>query len=133
MKVPALLLCLGLMTASAGRAAETNLVANGSFEESRVKAGVPDDWSAAGGRAVKQELTLDTGRDGKRCARLVCSGSQFVAIAWCEEDRGRPLKLGPQVTAYDIMGNEIPREGAAWSESPVYLIGPTLDGIIGLL
>jgi hypothetical protein len=73
MKVPALLLCLGLTAASAGRAAEPNLVANGSFEQSRVKAGVPDDWSVAGGRAVQQELTLDTGRNGKRCARLVCS------------------------------------------------------------
>jgi hypothetical protein len=61
------------LTATAGLAAEANLVANGSFEDSRGKAGVPDDWSAAGGRSVQQELTLDTGRDGRRCARLVCS------------------------------------------------------------
>jgi hypothetical protein len=52
---------------------EANLVANGSFEESRVKPGVPDGWSVSGNRSIKQQVTLDTGRDGKRCGKLECS------------------------------------------------------------
>jgi hypothetical protein len=54
-------------------AAETNLVANGSFEQSQSKPGVPDDWSSAGNPAIQQQLTLDTGRDGQRCAKLACT------------------------------------------------------------
>jgi hypothetical protein len=52
--------------------AETNLVANGSFEQSQVRTGLPEDWSSAGNPAIKQQLTLDTGRDGQRCAKLDC-------------------------------------------------------------
>ncbi len=55
------------------QAAETNLVANGSFELGRRKPGAPDEWAAAGHASVLQQLTLDTGRDGKRCAKLACS------------------------------------------------------------
>jgi hypothetical protein len=71
-----LFLLLVLVAVPVGRAAETNLVANGSFEESRNRPGLPDDWAASGNRAVKQQLVLDTGRDGKRCARLVCAEFQ---------------------------------------------------------
>jgi hypothetical protein len=53
--------------------AETNLVANGSFEQSLRRPGVPDDWSFAGNAAVHQRLSQDTGRDGKRCAKLECT------------------------------------------------------------
>jgi hypothetical protein len=55
---------------------ETNLVANGSFERSRQRAGTPDDWSTAGNPAVQQRLALDAGRDGRPCAKLVCSEFQ---------------------------------------------------------
>jgi uncharacterized protein YaiE (UPF0345 family) len=74
MKRTAVLALLLLNAAALGRAAETNLVANGSFERSFIKAGAPDEWSAAGNRAIRQQLTLDTGRDGQRCAKLACTG-----------------------------------------------------------
>src|ERR1044071_1450206 len=55
------------------RAAPTNLVANGSFESAQGNSQIPDWWSAAGNRSVKQTLQLDTGPDGNRCARLECA------------------------------------------------------------
>ncbi|MGC8886885.1 MAG: carbohydrate binding domain-containing protein [Verrucomicrobiia bacterium] len=59
-----------LLFAAIAHSAE-NLVYNGSFEI--VKDGnVPDGWSAAGNAAVKQKLSTDIGRDGKRCAKLEC-------------------------------------------------------------
>jgi hypothetical protein len=51
----------------------TNLVANGSFESGGLTPGAPDFWAAAGDRAIKQQLRLDTGRDGRRCAKLECT------------------------------------------------------------
>ncbi|HVM46739.1 MAG TPA: hypothetical protein VMU04_01880 [Candidatus Acidoferrum sp.] len=51
----------------------TNLVANGSFELSQRRQGLPDFWECAGNPAVHQALTLDGGRDGQRCARLQCT------------------------------------------------------------
>jgi len=72
-KRAAFLAFLVLNAATLGHAAETNLVANGSFEQSQSKAGVPDDWSSAGNQAIHQQLTLDTGRDGQRCAKLACT------------------------------------------------------------
>jgi hypothetical protein len=68
-----LLTFLVLNAAALGYAAETNLVANGSFEQSQIKPGVPDDWSSVGNPAIQQQLTQDTGRDGKRCAKLACT------------------------------------------------------------
>ena len=50
-----------------------NLVANGSFELDSAGRGVPDGWAAAGADDVKQRLLTDTGRDGHRCAKLVCT------------------------------------------------------------
>jgi hypothetical protein len=64
---------LALIAAAPCQAAETNLVANGFFQRSQTQPGVPDDWSSAGNPAVKQQLVLDTGRDGKSCARLSCT------------------------------------------------------------
>lgn len=67
-------LFLTLGVGAFGRAAdEANLVANGSFEESRQKPGVPDDWSVSGNRPIQQQVTLDTGRDGRRCGKLECT------------------------------------------------------------
>jgi len=64
---------LVLNAATLGHAAETSLVANGSFEQSQTKVGAPDEWSCTGNPAVQQRLTLETGRDGKRCAKLACT------------------------------------------------------------
>ena len=48
----------------------TNLVANGSFELAQLNPALPDYWSAPGRPKVKERISLDVGRDGKRCARL---------------------------------------------------------------
>jgi len=90
-KRTAFLAFLVMNAAALGHAAGTNLVANGSFEQSQSKAGVPDDWSSAGNRAIHQQLTLDTGRDGKRCAKLACTefngdGPDFHAMI-CQTGR----------------------------------------------
>jgi hypothetical protein len=73
MKRTGFLVFLVLNAAALGYAAGTNLVANGSFEQSQRQAGAPDDWSSVGNQAIHQQLTLDTGRDGKRCAKLACT------------------------------------------------------------
>src|ERR1039458_5720483 len=91
MKRTAILAFLVLNAAALGHAAETNLVANGSFEQSQRKAGVPDDWSSAGNPAIHQQLTLDAGRDGQRCAKLACTefngdGPDFHAMI-CQTGR----------------------------------------------
>jgi len=64
---------LALIAAAPCQAAETNLVANGSFQRSQTQPGVPDDWTSVGNPAIKQQLVMDTGRDGKSCARLSCA------------------------------------------------------------
>ena len=69
--IPLLLLAFSL--AASSLAEPTNLVTNGSFELSRQKSGVPDDWAFAGDDAVKQHLSLDAGRTGGHCAKLVCT------------------------------------------------------------
>ena len=52
-----------------------NLVANGSFEAASTgDPAAPEAWAAAGNPAVKQRLTLDAGPEGKRCAKLECTG-----------------------------------------------------------
>lgn len=50
-----------------------NLVNNGSFELDSFSRGVPDAWAAAGAADVKQQLLTGPGRDGHRCAKLVCT------------------------------------------------------------
>ncbi len=53
---------------------ETNLVRNPSFETDAEGDGVPDEWSGVGDReSVTQTLSMDAGRDGRRCARLSCT------------------------------------------------------------
>lgn len=74
MKAPALLLLATLAVASPCPAAETNRVANGSFDLSQLKSNAPDHWTAAGDSTVQQLLLLDAGRDRQRCAKLVCTG-----------------------------------------------------------
>jgi hypothetical protein len=54
-------------------AADTELVFNGSFKQAGESGGAPDGWTASGDRAIQQRLTFDTGRDGKRCAKLECT------------------------------------------------------------
>ncbi len=54
--------------------AQENVVRNPSFETDANRDGIPDEWVVAGDPAtLTQELKLDAGRDGKRCALLVCS------------------------------------------------------------
>ncbi|OHE82924.1 MAG: hypothetical protein A2107_14515, partial [Verrucomicrobia bacterium GWF2_62_7] len=61
------------VTASMCCGASTELVYNGSFEQTGKSDVSPDAWAASGSREVKQQLTLDTGHDGKRCAKLECT------------------------------------------------------------
>lgn len=68
---PVLAAILAVVAASSAETA--NLVANGSFESAAIRPGAPDAWAASGSREVKQQLTLDTGRDGRRCAKLECA------------------------------------------------------------
>ncbi len=56
-----------------GCAAGAELVYNGSFEQAGKTGDTPDGWAATGDRAVQQRLTFDTGRDGRRCAKLECT------------------------------------------------------------
>lgn len=74
MRIAMLVLSLGSLQWLAAVAAEDrNLVVNGSFESSQRKAGAPDDWSTSGNSSIQQRLGLDTGRDGRACAKLECS------------------------------------------------------------
>ncbi len=73
MKLLILTTCVALSIVARGFADEANLVANGSFESSGISAGVPDHWSASGTTTIKQSLSLDVGRDGRRCAKLECT------------------------------------------------------------
>ncbi|HWH71751.1 MAG TPA: hypothetical protein VNT26_20470, partial [Candidatus Sulfotelmatobacter sp.] len=68
-----LLAAVALLSTTLGSVAQTNLVANGSFESSQLKPGVPDHWAAAGNQAVHQQLLLDAGRDQRHCAKLQCT------------------------------------------------------------
>lgn len=61
------------VTASMCCGASTELVYSGSFEQADKSDNVPNGWAASGSHEVKQQLTLDTGRDGRRCARLECT------------------------------------------------------------
>ena len=67
------LFLLALLAASPARALETNLVANGSFEQSRQAGRARRLGRAPATAPIKQQLALDTGRDGKRCAKLDCT------------------------------------------------------------
>ena len=76
---------------------QTNLVRNPSFEEDRDARGIPDGWQTAGdSRQVTQTLSLDKGRDGKRCARLSCTrfvaGSSAAHAMLCQ--MGVPVRRG---------------------------------------
>lgn len=75
MKLVALIFLSILGGISSLSASETNLVANGSFDQMQNESGLPDFWSTAGNPAIKQQLRVDTGPDGKRCARLSCTES----------------------------------------------------------
>ncbi len=73
MRALCLALTFVLWTPASGLAAGSNLVFNGSFESSLLKAGAPDGWAAAGNAVVKQRLAMDTGRDSQRCVKLECT------------------------------------------------------------
>ncbi len=57
--------------------AATNLARNPDFEVDADRDGIPDEWKSSGdSRLVAQNLSLDEGRTGARCARLECTRFQ---------------------------------------------------------
>ncbi len=87
-----LVVCIGVTALGA-----ENLARNPSFESDAKKSGAPDDWQAAGdARLVTQSLSLDKGRDGKRCAKLACTkfsaGGPAAHAMLCQ--LGIPIKRG---------------------------------------
>lgn len=95
--------CLTIWAVVAVASGEANLVRNPSFEVDADRDGVPDDWQAAGSSGyVEQTLSLDTGRDDKSCARLVCSrfrdGSPAAHAMLCQ--LGVPVRRG---TTYRVV------------------------------
>lgn len=110
--VPVALLC----GAACCRAEGANLVANGSFERSATRPGVPDDWSAAGNAAIKQELKLDTGRDGGHSARLRCreftgdggdAHAMLCQVGKVSVTRGRSYRLSFWARAEQITAGSV--------------------------
>jgi hypothetical protein len=92
-------------------AEEQNLVANGSFEASQRKAGVPDEWSTSGNSSIRQQLVSDTGRDGGMCAKLECShfvpgGADFhvmiCQVGKVSVEQGRWYRLSLWAKARDL-------------------------------
>lgn len=80
-----------------GAPAAENLARNHSFEADANGDGVPDEWQCAGdARLVTQSLTLDKGRDGRRCAKLACTkfsaGNPAAHAMLCQF--GIPIKRG---------------------------------------
>ncbi|MBM4031662.1 MAG: hypothetical protein FJ291_07735 [Planctomycetes bacterium] len=83
--------------AAGGAAAAENLARNPSFEADANGDGVPDEWQAAGdAKLVTQSLTLDKGRDDRRCAKLACTrffaGNPAAHAMLCQ--LGIPIKRG---------------------------------------
>jgi len=110
------LLLAALLLATTAPGAE-NLARNPSFELDADGDGVPDDWQAAGdSRLVTQSLSLDAGRDGKRCAKLACTrfqaGNPAAHAMLCQMDV--PVKRGKtyRVTLW-AKGEDIEQEAAA--------------------
>ncbi len=82
---------------AAGAFGAENAVKNASFEEDADRNGVPDAWATSGSpQQVEQRLSLDRGRDGRRCARLDCArfegGSPATHDMLCQ--MGVPVKAG---------------------------------------
>ena len=57
----------------------------------------------------------------------------MVAIAWCEAGQSRNLKPASGVQVYDIMGNSLSLNAAVLEESPVYLVGKSVEPILASL
>jgi hypothetical protein len=116
---------LGLAAATA--AAGENLLRNPGFQPGGGRPGAPADWQAAGDSTyVKQELSLDSGRQGRRCARLRCTRFE-QANAACHAmicQMGVPVRRGKtyRVTFWargeDILGETVSvalSDTSAWS------------------
>jgi hypothetical protein len=58
---------------------------------------------------------------------------RFVAIAWGEAGRSRKWKWTPTVLAYDIIGNSLPLNASVLGESPVYLVGKSVEVVLAPL
>ena len=108
-------LILALLPGADARPAE-NLVANPSFETAGADGRSPDAWADAGNRSVRQELSADTGPDGRRCARLRCtefagSGPDVHAML-CQTGRiavqaGRWYRLAFRARGEGIRGGSV--------------------------
>jgi hypothetical protein len=82
-------------TLASAALASDNLVKNSSFEEETK--GLPAGWRTSGdAKLVTQTLTLDAGRDGRRCATLACTrfaaGNPAAHAMLCQ--MGVPVKRG---------------------------------------
>jgi hypothetical protein len=82
--------------------------------------GVPDEYI----KAV---------HDDGLAAYVFRTKDRFVAIAWCEAGRSQKLKPAPAVQAYDIMGNTLTLKVSLLEESPVYLVGKSVDSVLAAL
>jgi len=72
-------------------------------------------------------------RDGGIMAYVFRVGNRTVAIAWCEAEQPRKLRLVAGVAAYDIMGNELTEGSPVLSQSPIYLTGKRADSVLRAL
>jgi hypothetical protein len=69
-----LLVWVGVCLSAGMASAAENLVQNPSFEEKADRSDLPRAWQMSGNhQRVAQTLSLERGRDGKRCARLACT------------------------------------------------------------
>jgi hypothetical protein len=110
-----ILLVLCCLTASFGAAGE-NRLRNPSFETDADRDGQPDHWAAEGDRdTVEQTLRLDTGRDGRRCARLACTrfrkenpaSHAMVCQLGIPVQRGKVYRVSLWVRAEGIVGEMV--------------------------
>jgi hypothetical protein len=82
--------------------------------------GVPDDC-------------VQTVHDNQMTAYVFRIKDRFVAIAWGEAGRSRKWKWTPTVQAYDIMGNSLPLDASVLGESPMYLVGKSVEAVLAPL
>ncbi|MHC4403916.1 MAG: carbohydrate binding domain-containing protein [Planctomycetota bacterium] len=107
-----------VVTLSTPAVAEVNLVRNGSFEVA--DDGVPDGWQASGDQHVTQDLAIDRGRDGNRCARLRCT--RFTAVSPSSHvmlcQMGVPVERGKSYrVTFRARGEAIAGDGPATSSA----------------
>jgi Carbohydrate binding domain/Glycosyl hydrolase catalytic core len=68
-------------------------------------------------------------RDGLH-AYVFRTQGRVVAVVWSSGELSRTLATGPGVEALDMMGNRLSGGQVALSETPVYLSGPSVEGVL---